>query len=234
MKSENFYAIHHTFSQSVVDALKKIVAEGYQLRTTYLLTQGKLSNLEFKNLKKPYNKADWKWISIHADKTALYFDNNSRDKGILLTMIKQEQYPDPSTPIKYGFIDFLEPEYFKKSKAEEYLENQAFEQLSMQSDHIIRIPTALGKVSEITIYGIVHQGKVKAIIDPWDVEDDEILEYNIDFNLDAFITIKCPDENLKLLLFGHLFLSHANEPIELEIDPYHLPYVIKQEIKSSQ
>lgn len=112
MKSENFYAIHHTFSQSVVDALKKIVAEGYQLRITYLLTQGKLSNLEFKNLKKPYNKAGWKWTSIHADKTAL--------------------------------------------------------------------------------------------------------------------------ENLKLLLFGHLFLSLANEPVELEVDPYHLPYVIKQEIKSTQ
>jgi hypothetical protein len=104
----------------------------------------------------------------------------------------------------------------------------------MQSDHIIRIPIALGNVSEITIYGIVHQGKVKAIIDPWDVEDDEILEYNIDFDLDAFLTIKCPDENLKLLLFGHLFLSLANEPIELEVDPYHLPYVIKQEIKSTQ
>ncbi len=234
MKSENFYAIHHTFSQSVVDALKKIVAEGYQLRTTYLLTQGKLSNLEFKNLKKPYNKAGWKWTSIHADKTALYFDNGSRDKGILLTMISPERYPNPGTPIKYGFIDFLEPAYLKKIKPEECLENQVFEQLSAQYNHIIRIPIALGNVSEITIYGIVHQGKVKAIIDPWDVEDDEILEYNIDFDLDAFLTIKCPDENLKLLLFGHLFLSLANEPIELEVDPYHLPYVIKQEIKSSQ
>ncbi len=232
MKSEKLYTIRHTLTQSVADALQKVITDGYQLRTIYLLTRGPFTNLENSNLKKPYAKADWKWTSVDAGRIAIYFDNNNRSKGILLTSSIMEEYPNPDTPIKYGFTDIQEPEYFEKNDPGEYLETRAYEQLEAQSDHIIRMAVASGKIAAITIYSIVHRGKVKAIVDSWDTEDDEIPEYNIDFDIDGFLTFECPDENLKIVWFGQkLYIGHSGETPEFEIDYYGIYYVIKQEIK---
>jgi len=91
MNSNPIYTIHHTFPQSVVDAFKKIVSEGYLLRTVYCLTTSLFTDLEFFNFVKPYQRANWKWTKVDAKKVVLYFDTFNRDQGILLTISHPEQ-----------------------------------------------------------------------------------------------------------------------------------------------
>lgn len=241
MKTQQPFFFHHILSQDVVKTFQKIVQEGYQLRNIQAYSSnGNFTVTVFKQSTSPQSQIELSDPDISTEQAVLFFYKSGKKKEAILLRCKMVR---PEAPLPQDMPEFMNlyccnpllidtPMHWRTNCELELNKNIAatLEEYGITTG--VNIPLG-GKISNIEIFGFKHQGVIKAIVDSWDEEDEEIPVHDVDLDADAFLIIEMHNIQTKLIIRPPFALQFRalNEPYQVgELYPYRIPYISRNRI----
>lgn len=240
MKVQQPFFFHHILNQDVVETFQKIIQEGYCLRQIHAYSsKGNFALTLFEKSASPDRQIDRSDPTISTEQVFLIFYKSGEKKEAILlrcNMVRHE------APLPENMPEFMNL-YYNPLLIDKPIHLSANTELELEKNITaileeyeittgVNIPVG-SKISNIEILGFKKKGTIKAIVDSWDEENEEIPVHEVDLDVDAILAIEMRNIKTKLYIRPPYSIQfwQLDKPYPAgELYPYQIPYIARYRI----